>query len=219
MGIIKTTYKDQVIDYVYNLILKGELNPGDQVKESHLSVEMGISRAPIREALKELIADGIIEYRPQVGNFVYKLSPKEIVDAYTTRGVLEGFAVQESHLLFTEDEVDELETMAEVMEMYAVKGNNKKVTDIGGEFHDMLVERNQNTQLNRFSRGLSLKLHILFYKHWGKLYSPTEIKDRHMEIVDSIKQKNPGLIENVIRDHYIETGQKIAALQQDSVKV
>lgn len=213
MVIIKTTYKDQVIDYIYNMILNGTLNPGDQLKESHLAVEMGISRAPIREGLKELIANGIIEYRPQVGNFVYNLSPKEIVDVYTTRGVLEGFAAMESHLLLTFDEIDELETMTDIMEMYANKGNNKKVTDIGGEFHDMLVCKNNNFQITRFSSRLSLKLHILFYKNWGRLYSPKEIKDRHMKIVDSIKQKKPDLIEKVIRDHYIETGQKIADLQ------
>lgn len=213
MVIIKTTYKDQVIDYIYNMILNGTLNPGDQLKESHLAVEMGISRAPIREGFKELIANGIIEYRPQVGNFVYNLSPKEIVDVYTTRGVLEGFAAMESHLLLTFDEIDELETMTDIMEMYANKGNNKKVTDIGGEFHDMLVCKNNNFQITRFSSRLSLKLHILFYKNWGRLYSPKEIKDRHMKIVDSIKQKKPDLIEKVIRDHYIETGQKIADLQ------
>ncbi len=90
MQIVKHTYKDQVIDHIYQLLLDGELGPGDQLKESLLAEQMGISRAPIREAMKELIMNGLVDYRPQVGNFIPVLSPKEIVDSYTTRGVLEG---------------------------------------------------------------------------------------------------------------------------------
>ena len=70
MPIVKKTYKDQVVDYIYQLLLKGELGPGDQLKESLLAEEMGISRAPIREAMKELITNGLVDYRPQVGNFI-----------------------------------------------------------------------------------------------------------------------------------------------------
>ncbi len=214
MNIIKKTYKDQVIEHIYNLILSGKLNPGDQIKESHLAAEMGISRAPIREALKEMIANGIIEYKTHVGNFVYAPTPQEIIDNYTTRGVLEGFAVMQIHNLISNDEIEELETMTDVMEMYARKGNNKKVTDIGGEFHDFLLSKNKNLQLINFSKSLSLKLHILFYKNWGKLYSPIEIKNRHYRIVEAIKGKKPNKIEKVIREHYIETGEKIAKLNK-----
>ena len=54
---------------------------------------MGISRTPIREAMKELIMNGLVDYRPQVGNFIPILSAKEIIDSYTIRGVLEGYAI------------------------------------------------------------------------------------------------------------------------------
>ncbi len=63
MKIVKTTYKDQVIEHIYDLVLEGTLAPGDQIKETVLAEEMGISRAPIREALKELITNGIIVYK------------------------------------------------------------------------------------------------------------------------------------------------------------
>jgi DNA-binding GntR family transcriptional regulator len=214
MTIIKKTYKDQVIDFVYDLILQGKLNPGDQIKESHLATEMGISRAPIREALKELIASGIIQYKTHVGNFIYNPSSKEIIDDYTTRGVLEGFAVSQIANEITNEEIDEFFTMTEIMGMYAKKGNNKKVIDLGDEFHNSLVFRNKNLQLINFCNSLSLKLHILFYKNWGKLYSASEIEERHKSIVLTLKEKNKDKIEKVIREHYIETGEKIAKLNK-----
>ena len=216
MAVIKrTTYKDQVVDYIYNLVLDGKFSPGDHLKESVLAKEMGISRAPVREALRELISSGIVEYRPQVGNFIAILSPKQIVDSYTTRGVLEGFAVMETRQNFGDDDFEELEGQVVRMRKLAQKGDRKKVVQVGGEFHDLLTSYNRNVQLAEYNERLSLKLHVLFYKHWSTLYSPEEIGDRHGRIVETLKSSGVVQIEQTIRDHYNETGTKIAALYSD----
>ncbi len=214
MVIVKRTYKDQVVEYLYDLILESTLTPGDQVKESSLSIEMGISRAPIREGLKELISNGIIEYRPQVGNFITQLSPKETVDAYTTRGVLEGYAIGTTHNQFSEEELEELSGMAKMMEKYAHKNNRKMIVKTGDDFHSLLISKNNNIQLIEYTQRLSLKLHILFFKHWSTLYSQEEIGDRHQRIVGALRLRDTSQIEQVIRDHYTETGTKIASLQK-----
>ena len=211
MPIVKKTYKDQVVDHVYQLLLTNELNPGDQLKETLLAEQMGISRAPIREAMKELIMNGLVDYRPQVGNFIPVFTPKQIIDSYTTRGVLEGYAVMAACDQFSAEEIDKLESLVEQMERSAIEKNHKMVIETGGEFHDFLISQCDNVQLLEYTGRLSLKLHILFFKYWGKLYSPAEIGRRHQEIVESIKSKDLNLIEQVIRQHYIETGSKIAA--------
>jgi len=212
MPIVKKTYKDQVVDYVYQLLLTNKLNPGDQLKETLLAEQMGISRAPIREAMKELIMNGLVDYRPQVGNFIPVFSPKQIIDSYTTRGILEGYAVMNTCDKFSAEEIEKLENLVEQMERSAIKKNHKMVIDTGGEFHDLLISKCDNVQLLEYTDRLSLKLHILFFKYWGRLYSPTEISRRHREIVESVKSKDLDLIEKVVRHHYVETGSKIAAL-------
>lgn len=212
MAIIKRTYKDQVVEYVYNLLLDGTLAAGDQVKESWLAAEMGISRAPIREALKELMTNGIIAYRPQVGNFITLLSPKEIVDAYITRGILEGYAVMSSFQQFSLEELRELTELTETMTEHARQGNRKMVVQVGDDFHGLLISKSDNQQLIDYTRRLSLKLHILFYKFWSDLYSPEEVGNRHYRIIASIRAAEPAGIEATIRDHYRETGSKIAQL-------
>lgn len=216
MAIIKSTYKDQVVEHIYNLILDGELNPGNQLKESWLSKEMGISRAPIREALKELISNGIVDYKPQIGNFIAHLSPKETVDAYITRGVLEGYAIMDTCNQFTEDEIELLESKTVIMKKCADNNQHKRIINLGGEFHDLLISKNKNIQLIEYTERLSLKLHVLFYKHWSLLYSADEIGARHQKIVTSLRTSDPIAIEKVIREHYAETGTKIAALQNNS---
>ncbi len=212
MSIIKKTYKDQVVNCVYQLLLTGDLKSGDQIKESLLAEQMGISRAPIREAMKELISNGLVDYRPQVGNFIPVLSPKQIIDSYTTRGVLEGYAIMENRVAFITEEIDKLEELTVQMERYAVGSNHKMVVTTGGEFHDLLISKSNNVQLLEYTDRLSLKLHILFYKHWGRLYCPEEIGQRHRDIVDSLRSGDPDRIEKVVRQHYAETGSKIAEL-------
>lgn len=212
MTIVKKTYKDQVVAHVYQLLLNGELGPGDQLKESLLAAQMGISRAPIREAMKELIMNGLVDYRPQVGNFIPVLSPKQIIDSYTTRGVLEGYAIMETRDRFSTEELDKLDDLVQQMERYAEKSNHKMVVETGGEFHDLLISKSNNVQLLEYTDRLSLKLHVLFYKHWGRLYTPAEIGSRHQAIVESVKLKDAVQIEQVVRQHYLETGTKIAEL-------
>jgi len=214
MSIQKTTYKDQVIDHVYQLMLKGELRPGDQLKESLLAEEMGISRAPIREAMKELIMNGLVEYRPQVGNFIPVLTPQQIVDSYTTRGVLEGYAIMESRQRFSDVEIAKLEQLVEQMVAAARRREHKKVVDLGADFHDLLISRCNNQQLLEYTKRLSLKLHIQFYKYWGKLYDAEAIGRRHRAIVDSLKKGAPARIEEAVRRHYVETGSLIAELNR-----
>ncbi len=211
--IVKKTYKDQVIDHIYQMLLADQLKPGDRLKESLLALEMGISRAPIREALKELMTLGLIDYRPQIGNFLPVLTPKQIIDSYTTRGVLEGYAVMSASEHFTCQELERLDRFVDDMGQAARDGEHKLVVDIGGEFHDFLVARSDNQQLLEYSNRLSLKLHVLFYKHWGMLYRPDEIEQRHRAIVTSIKAQDKARIEQVVRDHYVETGSKIVAVQ------
>ncbi|WP_457577221.1 GntR family transcriptional regulator [Desulfomarina sp.] len=212
MKIVKSTYKDQIVEHIYDLVLDGIYSPGDKIKESLLAKELGVSRAPVREALKELIANGIIDYRAQVGNFVADLSPKEIIDAYTTRGVLEGYAIMETRTSFSSDEIETLEELTGKMERYAEKGKRKMVVKIGDDFHNMLISKNKNMQLIEYTERLSLKLHVLFYRYWPNLYTPEEIGSRHMKIVSSIISGHSDEIERSIRDHYTETGTKIASL-------
>ncbi len=79
MQIVKHTYKDQVIDHIYQLLLDGELGPGDQLKESLLAEQMGISRAPIREAMKELIMNGLVDYGPRLVTLFRFCRPKKLL--------------------------------------------------------------------------------------------------------------------------------------------
>ena len=214
MAIERSTYKDHVIKFIYDGMRENRFKAGDKILESHLARELGISRAPIREALADLVRSGLLEYRPQIGNFVAALSPQEIIDSYVARGVLEGFAVSQRINNFSETDLQRLEEMAHKMEAYAKTGKRKALIDIGQEFHEELFSHCTNDQVVRFTEQLSLKLHLLFYKHWARVYTPDEIRDRHLDIINALRVRDTVKLEMLMRDHYIDTGRKI--IEQES---
>ncbi len=205
-----------MVAHVYERLQKGELNPGDKILESLLAPELGLSRAPIREALRQLVGDGLLSDKPQVGNFVASLSPREIIDAYATRGLLEGFAVAEALESFAENDLEDLEDLCLQMEKYARRDKQKELIETGSEFHRFLFNKSDNIQLIEFTQRLSNKLHLLFYKHWSSLYTAEEIRDRQQELVAVLRQKNQALVEQALRQHYNETGQKVARFYAES---
>ena len=102
MDFTKQTYCNQVTSYIRSLIRKGTLEIGAPVKEAVLSEQLGISRAPIREALQVLVQEGLITSEPQKGKHVRQMTGKEIYDSYVVAGILEGAGVAESLPLWTE---------------------------------------------------------------------------------------------------------------------
>lgn len=206
----KNTYKDLVVKQIYHMILNGEMNSGDRVVESSLSKNLGISRAPVREALRELITEGILKYKPQVGYYVTEITKEQILDTYETRGLLEGYAIRTALDLFSGNDLDNLKKYINDMEFFAYEGEHLKFIEAGGKFHEYMFCKSPNIELVEFTKKLSHKSHIFFNKYWMKIYSPENIRKRHECIIDTISKKDGGMLETVIRDHYMSTAAKIS---------
>jgi len=215
MAIPRQTYKDYVIRHVYDGIMTGRYPAGEKVLEQELSLELGISRAPVREALRELVGEGLLRYKAQRGHFVTLLVPGEIIDAYQTRGVIEGYAAALAAPALDRDDLAALEQLCERMELHARREQHRELIERGEEFHGLILEHCSNRELFNSGARLSRKLHILFRRYWGTLYSPEEVAERHLQIVGALEAKSATAIEQVVREHYFETGRKIAAAQED----
>ncbi|WP_299980799.1 GntR family transcriptional regulator [Desulfobacula sp.] len=213
----KETYSDQVVDYVKESILSGDLVPGAPITEVAIASELSISRAPIREAMQILIREGLIESHPQRGKNVTALTAKQIKNSYFTGGVLEAAAVAKVLDNYTDKDIAELEHIIAKMNNIAI--NNGSVSDqapLDKAFHDLLFSRIDNALLvelcRRACQGISK---FLLYKHWVKLFTAKKVYERHKEIVDALKTKNFQIIERVIREHYMESGERMSAFGVD----
>ncbi|MCK8600354.1 GntR family transcriptional regulator [Desulfoferrobacter suflitae] len=211
----KSTYKDQVIAFIYDTILKGRLNPGERISETWLAEQLKISRAPIREALRQLAQNGLVEYRPQVGNFIASLSARQIYDAYVTRGLLEGFAASYAVQSFEESDLAKLEKLVTKMYEAARQKQHYQLANIDNQFHEIIFSKCQNAQLIAFAKNLTLLLHLIFCKHWTKVYEPEQVRQRHQVIVDQLRGGDPQGIEQCIRNHYLVTGKMMTMFGSD----
>ena len=90
----KVTIKDQIYDVLRQEIIEGILRPGDKIVEQNLADRLNVSRSPIREAIKQLVGDGLLTYIPNQGAFVKQLSAKEVQDSYDVRIMLEEYAIK-----------------------------------------------------------------------------------------------------------------------------
>ncbi|MDD9303489.1 MAG: GntR family transcriptional regulator [Desulfobacter sp.] len=97
----KTTYCDQIVDFIKSKLLNGELSPGDPVREVTIASELSISRAPVREAMQVLLREGLIQAHPQKVKRITALTSKQIKNSYFTGGVLEAAAVAVSIKRYT----------------------------------------------------------------------------------------------------------------------
>ncbi|WP_461833807.1 GntR family transcriptional regulator [Desulfothermus sp.] len=205
------TYKDKVKNYIIDLILAQKISPGAQVKEKEVAETLKISRAPVREALRELIAEKILEYKPYKGTFLKNTSPKEALDIYITRGLLEGYAVVDA-LEHNLKKIRKLSNIVTKMYKAALKKDHKKLIEWGNQFHNLLIDGCSNKLLLYETKRLGLICHILFFNYWPRIYSPEQIKTRHNNILHILKKRDKIQLEHIIREHYFETGGKISNL-------
>ena len=209
---IKQTYSEQVADYIRNLILEDKLLPGAPVEEATIAKELSISRAPVREAMQILIREGLLEAHPQKRKYVKKLTAKQIKNSYFAGGVLEAAAVAKALQDYTKKDIAELERIVKAMKDIATKnGSISDQVPLDTDFHDILFSRIDNALIvelcKRSCQGISK---FLLYKHWVKIYTPQEVVERHKIIVDALKTKDPHKVEQVLREHYISSGERMA---------
>ena len=216
----KLTYSDQVANYIKECLLRGILSPGDQIKEVVLAEKLSMSRAPIREALQILVQEGLVVSKPQIGKQVAQLTAKEIRDSYFTGGVLEAAAVTQALPKYTEEDIKNLQSvLSEMYNLAEKQGPIENFAKLDNAFHEILFSRIENKLIinlcKRSCQGISK---FLLHKQWLKIFTPTDVYKRHETIIDALKAGKPARLEKVIRQHYIDAGDRMAQYGMDVKK-
>ncbi|MCC8193772.1 MAG: GntR family transcriptional regulator [Deltaproteobacteria bacterium] len=216
-GIQKLTYSQQIREYIKECILNGEYTPGDKVNEVDIAGRLNVSRAPVREALQHLAEAGLLVSVPQKGKFITSLTARQIYDSYMTGGILEGAAVASTIHLFTETDFEGMEKLVREMAASAKAPNGIHIiAELDNAFHEHMFSKSDNKLLRSLSRrccqGLSK---FLLYQYWTKAFVPEEIHGRHQFVLDAVRSRDPGRIEQAVRTHYLESGRRMARYGSD----
>lgn len=154
-----TEHKTNAYDQLYTAIEQGTILPGGRLLETELAQRLNVSRTPIREAIRRLEADGIVEHKPRVGAVVRSLSQQEIVELYEMRIVLEATAARMATQHISDAEMDTLVTLNTQIENCS--GDDIQVARLNRRFHQCIVNASRNRFLAHSYRGLSNALILL----------------------------------------------------------
>lgn len=186
-------------------ILSGEFARGQRLREEELAERVGVSRTPVREALRRLDAEGLIDFTPNRGARVTAWSGRELEDLYEARALLEGYGARLAAARITTEELDELALIAEKMAALAEIDPKPadELTTLNGRFHRTIVQASRNSQLDSLVRGL---MDVpLIYRTFQR-YSPERMRAaqfHHNELVNALRARDGEWAESVMRAHIL----------------
>jgi DNA-binding GntR family transcriptional regulator len=190
-------------------ILNGELTPNTPLTEEALAEEFQVSRTPIRDALRKLEQDGLVEIIRRKGTYVRGLSTTDIEEIFTIREALEGICARVATELISNQNLDYLEMMLNRADEEFARGNIETAHKTGNEIHDVILRIAGNHRILNTVSNLKdhiQRLHTLSTNIPGRL----ELSNKqHWEIFHAIQKKNAELAENKMREHIRSTRSSI----------
>jgi DNA-binding GntR family transcriptional regulator len=170
-------------------ISTGVIAPGDRLREEEVSARFGLSRTPVREALRRLEADGIVEHKPRQGAVVRKLSHGELVELYEMRGVLERTAAEMAAQHGSEAEFGALDDINHAIA--AERANPARAAAINQEFHRGLYLACRNRFLLESARALNNSLMLLGPTTFTDAARIDTVVAQHQDIIEALRARDP----------------------------
>lgn len=149
----KETLRKRIRNYIQHQIASGRFQAGDRIVETQLAKELNVSQAPVREAILELAAMGLLEERPYSGSFVRKLTAEDVEDIYNTRAFLDEYAARQAARNITEQQLVEMEALLQRMDEAE---DYQALAEMDMEFHAMVVDAAGSPALKRTWENLRL---------------------------------------------------------------
>ncbi len=183
--------RDVIFDTLREAIIVGELKPGERLMEVQLAQKMGVSRTPVREAIRKLELEGLVEMLPRKGAHIADLSVKDIMDVLEVRATLDGLASSLSATRISDEEIRELRHIQSQFVSYVEKDNLQGSIKKDVEFHDIIYRSSRNDKLIQISNNLREQIQrfrVIYLKDYS---STRELVREHNEIIEAIAARDP----------------------------
>ncbi len=193
--------REVVSETLRQAIKDGVLKPGERLMEIQLAEELGVSRTPIREAIRKLELEGFVVMIPRRGTYVADISLKDIAQVFEIRSALEGLAASLAAERITPDELEYLERVLVEINEYIDNDEFDKIVDADIRFHEALYQASRNTRLVEILNNLReqmLRFRSISMHYPGRL---AETSEEHRLILEMIAQHNSAQAMKLARKH------------------
>ena len=193
------TLRENVADEIRMKILNGDMKPGDKIIEQELASEFGISRGPVREALRQLEQEGMVEYSRNVGCSVKHIGMDDVYEIYYMRANYEMMAVRLYNAPFPQETIEKMEQVLEQMK-HLHKEEYRKVFELDNEFHQMLFEIAEKNQV--FVLMESISIHYDRVRSLAlKAIKDIKTVDDHRMILKAVSEGNAEEAKRLMEKH------------------
>jgi DNA-binding GntR family transcriptional regulator len=195
---------EEVAERLRNSIFSHEFAPGDWVDEQALAIQYGISRTPMREAIKVLASEGLITMKMRRGAYVTEVSKSDLSQIFTVLALLEGQACREVAKIATEKELEDLDTLHLKLERSAADRDLDLFFAINQQFHDKIQEICANPWMQRVILDLRKVLKLQRRDSLSKRGRLESSLIEHRKILSALLARDADLAEKLMKEHLLQ---------------
>lgn len=199
--------RDVVFNTLRQAILKGELKPGERLMEIALADKLGVSRTPIREALRKLEQEGLVVMIPRRGAQVADITEKDLNDVLEVRIALENLSVEKACKRMTEEQIKKLGLAAKEFERTTAENNLVKLAEADVAFHEIIYQAADNQTLNQVQSNLREQIYRYRVEYLKDEEMRNQLVKEHEQLYLAMKERNVEKAQE-ISFHHIENQRK-----------
>lgn len=193
--------REIVFEHLREAIISGNLRPGERMMEMQLAEEMGVSRTPVREAIRKLELESLVIMVPRRGAYVSDLSIKDVAETYEIRSALEALAAGLAAERITPDESEELERIL-VQIGQCIEGNDlERSIKLDEEFHNVLYRASRNDRLVQIINNLREQIQRFRTTSLGTPGRLEAVLSEHTKITEAISERNTDMAQRLAQEH------------------
>ena len=193
--------RDVVFNTLRQAILKGELAPGERLMEIQLAEKLGVSRTPIREAIRKLELEGLVLMIPRKGAEVAEITEKSLRDVLEVRRALEELAVELVCEKITDEQIQDLKDAAEEFKESLKDGDITRIAEADVKFHDVIYMATDNQKLIQLLNNLREQMYRYRVEYLKRSDFHQQLIDEHEEIIETIESGQKDRAVQVVCQH------------------
>jgi DNA-binding GntR family transcriptional regulator len=214
---VRSNLREQIKDVILQRIVSGEYAPGVRLVETRIAQELGVSQAPVREALRDLEQVGCVVHEPFRGCSVRAFSAHELIEAFPVRAVLEALAARLAAERMTEAELDRLRELMDTMLDASERGDAHDQSRANAEFHATIVRAARNATLER-----QWSLLEPFSRTYISVSQPGidlgRLSTRHVPIYEALRARDGAAAETAMHKHLMEAAELLRPMVETEEK-
>lgn len=210
--IVRRSLHDEVASRVRDLIIEGALAPGDRIYEEQLARTLGVSRTPMREALKTLASEGLVELQAARGAVVKRFSPKDVRDMLDVLAVLESFAARLACAAASDAQVAELRALHDRMAAYYKAKNRLEYYKLNQEFHSGVLRLAGNDALQGAHLAIQSRLKRIRYIGNSEPRKWKDAMAEHEEMIRRLEARDADGLARILALHMEHTWERVKGI-------